>query len=381
MNAVPHFAPVPLQARWLVDRRHDLLSTVGGLGASLALMALHVLGGVSGPPLWWAWVLLLDGPHLFATVSRTYLDARERKARARLLWGSLAWFAAGPAVFAASVLSGQRWPFAVFVTLAALWAYWHVVRQHYGIMVLYQRKAGERNAWDRRLDSVTLYVGLLAPFVAFALTHPGARRRLGLMAEPTWEVGVAHACFALVLAVVGVLAARQVWRWRRGLGVNGPKLLMLGAALGLTSLVFWPSVSRRMDFLMFTVAVTAFHNVQYHGIVWFFHRNRYHAEGVDHAAFGWAPKVSQRFIVYALCGLAFTLVYRTMGCGMGVHPGCGAFDAKVAMGGSGLTLRDLMEGFIWGFALHHYFLDQYIWRVRKDAGLNQDLKLNTAAVA
>ena len=209
-------------------------------------------------------MLLLDGPHLFATVSRTYLDARERKTRARLLWGSLGWFAAGPAMFAASVLAGQRWPFAVFVTL--------------------------------------------------------------------------------------------------------------------TSLVFWPSVSRRMDFLMFTVAVTAFHNVQYHGIVWFFHRNRYHAEGVDRSAFGWAPKVSQRFIVYALCGLAFTLAYRTLGCGMGVHPGCGAFDAKMALGGAGLTLRDLMEGFIWGFALHHYFLDQYLWRVRRDAGLNQDLKLGWRAL-
>ncbi len=42
-------------------------------------------------------MLALDGPHLFATMSRTYLDARRRQMRRRPLLGSLAWFAAGPA--------------------------------------------------------------------------------------------------------------------------------------------------------------------------------------------------------------------------------------------------------------------------------------------
>jgi hypothetical protein len=133
-----------------------------------------------------------------------------------------------------------------------------------------------------------------------------------------------------------------------------------------------------MDFVMFAVAVTAFHNVQYHGVVWFYHRNRYHAAGVDRASFGWAPRVSQRFIIYAVCGVVFTVLYRGLGCGFGLHPGCGGFDTRMELA-AGLTVRDLMEGFIWGFALHHYYLDQKIWRVSKDAGLNKDLKLNASA--
>ncbi|NMO17594.1 hypothetical protein HPC49_51925 [Pyxidicoccus fallax] len=380
MSAVTLTAPTPARAGWLVDRRHDLISTAGGLAASLVLVGLHVWGGVSSLVLWWAWVLALDGPHLFATVSRTYLDAREWRTRRRLLLGSLTWFASGPALFGVSALVGSPLPFVLFLTFASLWAYWHVVRQHYGIMVLYQRKGGETLALDRRLDSVTLYTGLLAPFVAFALTHPTARRQLGLKGDPTWESTVAGACFALVLALVVLYAARQVRRRSQGLRVNGPKLMMMGAALGLTAVVFWPSVSSRMDFAMFAVAVTAFHNVQYHGVVWFYHRNRYHAAGVDPAPFGLAPKVSQRFLIYAVCGVVFTLLYRGLGCGFGAYPGCGGFDLKLQLA-AGLTLKDLMGGFIWGFALHHYYLDQKIWRVSRDAGLNKDLKLGTAAAA
>ncbi|HYH94558.1 hypothetical protein [Hyalangium sp.] len=375
MNAASVAATAPLRTGWLVDRRHDLLSTVGGLAASLVLLGLHLGVGVSGLVLWWAWVLALDGPHIFATLSRTYLDRRERAARRWLLLGSLGWFAAGPLAFSVSVLLGRRLPFDLFLAFTNVWAYWHVVRQHYGVMTLYQRKSKDTLPVDRRVDSLTLYVGLLAPFVAFALTHPVARRLLGLSPQPGPEALVAQICWAATAAVVALFAARQLQRWRAGLGIHTPKVLLLAAALGLSVLLFLPEVTRRMEVLMVAVVVTAFHNVQYHGIVWFYHRNRYHGPSVDPSAFGLAPRISGRFLVYVACGVAFTLLYRALGCGFGVHPGCGTFDTKLMLG-AGLSLRDLASGFIWGFALHHYYLDQKIWRVSRDAGLHRDLKLS-----
>lgn len=377
MHAVSLSAPAPVRAGWLVDRRHDLLSTVGGVGASLGLLALHVGGGVSSTLLWWAWVLTLDGPHIFATLSRTYLDRKERAARRRLLWGSLGWFAAGPLAFGLSAGVGSKLPLSLFFVVASLWAYWHVVRQHYGVMALYQRKNGDTHPVDRRIDSLVLYVGLLAPFIAFALTQPVARRSLGLGAEPGPEALLAGACQAAALGVGVLFAARQLQRWRAGQGVNTPKVLLLGTALGLSALLFSPAVMNRVDFIMFAVVVTAFHNIQYHGIVWFYHRNRYHGPGADPAAFGLAPRISQRFLLYAACGVAFTLLYRGLGCGFGAHPGCGTFDGKVLLA-AGLSLRELAAAFVWGFALHHYYLDQKIWRVSRDTGLNKDLKLSAA---
>jgi hypothetical protein len=377
MNALSLTAAAPVRAGWLVDRRQDLLSTVGGLSASLALLALHMWGGVNSVVLWWAWILVLDGPHIFATVSRTYLDRREREGRRRLLLGSLGWFAVGPLFLGLSLGVSRRLPFELFLAAAGIWAYWHVVRQHYGLMSLYQRKNGDMHPVDRRIDSLTLYVGLLAPFVSFSVTHASARRMLGLGAEPGPEVLLTRGCWAAVLAVAALFAARQVQRWRAGAGINGPKVLLLAAALGLSGLLFSPPVVARIEFLMVAAVVTAFHNIQYHGIVWFYHRNRYHTPGADRAAFGLAPRVSQRFLIYAACGVAFTLLYRGLGCGFGAHPGCGTFDAKVMLG-PGLSLRDLMVSFIWGFALHHYYLDQKIWRVSRDSGLNRDLKLSSA---
>ncbi len=367
----------PMPARWLVDRRHDLLSTVGGTCASLALLALHLWAGVSAIALWWVWVLVLDGPHIFATLSRTYLDRRERESRRLLLLASLGWFAAGPLALGASVLLGTRLPFDLFLAFAGVWAYWHVVRQHYGVMALYQRKNADVRPVDRRIDSLTLYVGLLAPFVAFALTHATARRMLGLSGAPTWERWVVQVCWAAVLGVVVLFAARQWGRWRAGLGVNGPKVLLLGMALGLAALTFSPYVTARVQFIMFAVVVTAFHNVQYHGVVWFYHRNRYHGPGVDPAPFGLAPSLSRRFLLYALVGVLFTVLYRGLGCSLGVHPGCVGLVDKLPLA-AGLTLRELAEGFIWGFALHHYYLDQKIWRVSRDAGLTRDLQLAEA---
>jgi hypothetical protein len=377
MNAATLTATAPVRAGWLVDRRQDLLSTVGGLGASLALLGLHLWGGVSSLALWWAWILVLDGPHIFATLSRTYLDRRERQTRRRLLLGSLGWFAAGPLFFGLSVAVGQRLPFDLFLAAVGIWAYWHVVRQHYGLMSLYQRKNGDMHPVDRRIDSLALYVGLLAPFLAFALTHPSARKMLGLSAQPGPELLLVQACWAAVLVVVALFVARQVQRWRAGLGVNGPKVLLLAAAIGLSALLFSPPVVARIEFIMVAVVVTAFHNIQYHGIVWFYHRNRYHTPSADRAAFGLAPRISQRFLIYAVCGVVFTLLYRGLGCGFGAHPGCDAFDGQVMLG-AGLSLRDLMVGFIWGFAMHHYYLDQKIWRVSRDTGLNRDLKLSAA---
>jgi len=44
-----------------------------------------------------------------------------------------------------------------------------------------------------------------------------------------------------------------------------------------------------------------------------------------------------------------------------------------------ITTKELLVGFMLGFPLHHYFVDQFIWRPSKDANLRSDLKMQGKA--
>ncbi len=118
-----------------------------------------------------AWAILIDAPHVFGTFSRTYFDRTERHNRARLLWGSLLFFVVGPLM----VWAGAGF---VFFFIAALWAYYHLVKQHYGFMVLYKKKNGDLAPVDNALDRLLLLFAFNYPFVAFIAQDPQAMARV-----------------------------------------------------------------------------------------------------------------------------------------------------------------------------------------------------------
>jgi hypothetical protein len=206
------------------------------------MLGAHLFLGVPAVMLYMAWALAIDGPHVFATLSRTYLDPEERIARARLLRWSLAFFALGPASVALAAFIGTRTPFDVFLVFCSLWAYWHVVRQHYGVMVLYERKAGDAD----RGDGIVLHLALLAPFVAFILVHPRTLQLLGFEAAPAWAAAGSSAAWALFAAALATLVARQLLRARAGPPVNRAKLLFLTAAVSVSAVLFSSPVAARI---------------------------------------------------------------------------------------------------------------------------------------
>ena len=94
-----------VSVRWLISAREDLVWFIGSVVTSYALFALYVWGWVPLVPMVAAWAILVDAPHVFATFSRTYFDREERRARAKLLWWSLLFFAAGPLAVLAAVFA------------------------------------------------------------------------------------------------------------------------------------------------------------------------------------------------------------------------------------------------------------------------------------
>ena len=363
-----------ISAKWITNRNFDLLWYAGAAVTSYFMIYLNVALGVSALLLWWFWIVSVDGPHVFATISRTYLDTEERHGRARLLLGSLLWFLAGPACIAIAILARVPVIFFTFLTFAQLWAYWHVVRQHYGFMVLYEKKNGEPAGKSNPIDYYTFYILMLVPFVSFLLRHPQARQEFGLnplMSQP--ENYIVLFLHGVIILTILFYAYQQVVAKT----INVPKNLFLLACIPLHLLIFLhPYISTHVDLRLFAVFVTFYHNIQYQGIVWFYNRNRYHKP--DANIYGPAASVSRNFLTYYACGILFTIIYRYSNwffIGLKV-PFSGGPNAISNMSIGGLfTIADLAVGFWWGFAFNHYYLDQKIWKVSKDRRLSNDLQL------
>src|SRR4051794_19940094 len=121
-----------LSMRWVISGRDDLVWFIGSVTVSYLFLYLYAGGLIPLLPMMAVWAVGIDGPHVFGTISRTYLDRSEWKNRKRLLLGSLLFFLVGPLL----VTLG----FSIeFFFVAALWAYYHLVKQHYGFMVLYEK--------------------------------------------------------------------------------------------------------------------------------------------------------------------------------------------------------------------------------------------------
>jgi len=307
-------------------------SAAAGYAYLLAFAAFHAPASL----LWWIWSLGFDGTHIFGTASRTFFDSDARAHYPKLLYGSLIFFfALGPAL----VLAGLKgWLY----LLVGVWAYYHVVRQHYGFMVLYKVKNRDLAPLDNRLDRLFLGVMMIAPpFHRFFIHHP---KELGIpFSFPALEIPL----WLLVGATAAIYSGRQWQRWKAGDPIDLPKYLLFGAMIPLHWLTF--------AFLSWQAAVptvTIVHNLQYHAIVWFHNRNRY--AGRDH---GFIPTVvSRSLLAYAAVGLLFSALYRVPGFELG-------------------KVSDLAFGLFCGFGLTHYYLDSRIWRVRHDPGLRAALQL------
>ena len=95
---------------WIIDKRNDLIWFIGSVAVSYLFLAGNLLLVRLGLPvmiLVWVWALGFDGPHVFGTVSRTYANNQERRARARLFYGSLSLFLLGPLMLLLDLATGQ----------------------------------------------------------------------------------------------------------------------------------------------------------------------------------------------------------------------------------------------------------------------------------
>jgi hypothetical protein len=346
---------------WIISRRDDLLWFQGSVVAGLLLMmffwAAPGLDNDSYRPgnlivmVLLLWGVLFDGTHVWATYARSYLATDQASKQA--LPGSWSWglLLVGPALAiidhalcrpGPSQLAMAGWLFRWFLLVAYLWAYWHLVRQHYGFLALYRRRAHEFSAAGNRLDSLILWTGCLYPYLRFSFTPAYAKSGLPLLLGPE-SFATARMVIDIVFLVTmtGLLA---LWVSGRIEPFHlGPKHLLLVVVISFHIMVF----ATLENLLTITATLTIFHNLQYHRIVWQYER-------------GHGRKPGGGLIPYLAMGILLGLAWygpRVIGVA--------ALKSDVG--------RNILLGFGWGIAMHHYLVDGRIWRVRRSKTVSQAL--------
>jgi hypothetical protein len=371
--------PQAISLRWIISAREDLIWFVGSVASSYALLILYVTGILPLIPMVVGWALLIDAPHVFGTFSRTYFDRTEWTSRKRLMLGSLLFFVVGPLM----VLLGLGF---TFFFLAALWAYYHLVKQHYGFMVLYKKKNNDLAPVDNALDRWLLLFAFNYPFVAFIAGDPSAMARV----PPLLRSGVNTVTMLLLagtIAVGGFWLIRQVQRaWLRE-SLNLPKYLLLAAAIPMHWIALLTPMPNKPIALV--AILTIYHNLQYHRLIWF-HNQKYvevrtvlrgtsptvREGSLDQVAlkqkYGPASLISRRLLYYIAFGILFGLLYQ------GPRQLLGYFGLKASHGDVTAQLPipiQLGVAVLWGVAFIHYYLDSKIWRVRRDPSVGKALNM------
>jgi hypothetical protein len=380
VGLIERVEPRAISVRWIISARDDLVWLIGSVASSYLLLVLYVKGVLPLVPMVALWAILIDAPHVFGTFSRTYFDRTERQNRARLLWGSLLFFAIGPLmVYAGAGL--------VFFFLAALWAYYHLVKQHYGFMVLYKKKNNDLAPVDNALDRLLLLFAFNYPFVAFIARDPEAMKRVPLVLQSGVN-GLAMVLLAGTIVLAIAWLGRQVQRAVTGEALNVPKYLLLAAAIPMHWIVLLTPMPHKP--IAIVAILTIYHNLQYHRLIWF-HNKKYSGtagrgsspavkddrrgssptvrEGLDRRQqYGAAELISRRLLYYIAFGILFGLIYQ------GPRQILGYISLKDGGGGQSFATQ-LGISFLWGYAFIHYYLDSKIWRVRRDPSVGKALNM------
>jgi hypothetical protein len=344
----------PSQA-WLFGRGVDLAVFAGSALVAVGLvLAAPGLGAVGETPLW-AWVLLVVGvdvAHVWSTLLRTYADGEELRRRPGLYTAApLAAYLLG--VFAWSQSPGLFW------RLFAYTALFHFIRQQYGWVALYGRKA-RASSTERALDAAAIYAATLGPVVWW---HAHLPRAFWWFVEedfiaglPSWVGTAALAVQGGVLATwVGFQGARAV----RGEGLQVGKVLLVLA----TAVTWFGGIVLARDDFSFTVMNVLLHGVPYFALLLRYARGRL-AEG-GYGALAPVVRAGAPAVLGVLVVLA--LGEEWLWDGLVWH------ERPRLFGESGLVLpADVLALVVPLLALPqatHYLLDAFIWKPGREPAL------------
>ena len=410
---------------WIIDKKQDLLWFIGSI--SISYIFLSVYYGLnyfanaslafSSLVIYLIWTVIFDATHIFATYTRTYFDKDFRQRNARLIYGGLALLLIGPLYMLLFYTIGTkeqyRAAFLIFNRFGVLYAYYHLIRQHWGFIALYNRKNPNISAIQTKLESVILWTGTLYPLIYhnihYYIPFGLAEKKVDIINFQDWlfvnttfiEIAITlwitrliigKNLFGAVLSIiygilVAVFLAVSIVLYFGLTDCLRTLLLLSGytfilASLIYTSYLFYKKneikdslpklsllflvvftnnfiLSLDMPYITAYACITVFHNIQYHAIVRFHNKNKYL---MNEEKFGLASIMTKNIILFVIMALSFNLIFtlpRTV----------------IEYISTSEIFIYFAASFFWGIGFHHYVFDAIIWRPSRDNEVSTNLKL------
>jgi hypothetical protein len=359
----------------LVSRRIDDVVLFGGAAGALVIAVIAWRWPVLLPWLFWAWLLLIDGPHLLATGLRSWADRSRRNADAA--WQRRAWlaFAVPFAAWLGARIVPQAHTMELLLGMGALLSWHHMLRQNEGIHAILAAQQPMSNT-DRDIGAAErrwMVVWLWLAFAASAVWTPANRSNWGIGADGAFTFDVIAyvllaamaACIVMVLRL-GVQRARQhlpLRPWSFAFFASGCVLMLAALLLGWAEPLHTPVRSVEQMFMAVTLVVGWAHGTQYLLVVLGSHRRRAHAPS---SWLAWSSR--HAWMTLAWLAAVSLVVYGAINAVKGTLPGAHWADAMSPLGEAAMALY-------WAVFFHHYYVDRFIWRIRSEPMLRDELGL------
>ena len=208
--------------------------------------------------------LLIGGPHMYATFTRTVADPNFRANHRRIIATSIL-IPIGVMVLGFNLL-GNTFP--ILLTLFFFWASVHVLHQIVFLVECYNRRSPRpMSLLDRGIDYAVVLTSLY-PLAMYRLVHgtfnvSGITLPFPAFLKHDWVIWAAFAAFAISLALFLGKTVREIREGR----AHWPKLLLIG----LTVLVsFFLPGADRLDAAF--QGFNTWHSFQYLGLTWYANR-------------------------------------------------------------------------------------------------------------
>lgn len=203
--------------------------------------------------------LLVGGPHMYATFTRTALDRKFARQHKRMMWSSL--------IIPIIVITLAMINLPLLLTLFFFWASIHVLHQIIYIIELYNHKQRSSLSSFSRLADYGVVLTALYPLAAWKIANGtfliGDNDISSVIATVipvgSWMVWLAGGAFALTLLA---WLAKSVHEYQQG-SIHGPKTVFI--ALTITAAFFVPALGNLDTAFQ---GMNVWHSLQYLALTW-----------------------------------------------------------------------------------------------------------------